>query len=123
MAETALTAYHFTIDAAIAEWLTQKKGRTGSQKTRIAYQDTIGQFRAFLAMGSLDLLSNPIDVARVAAVWANTRGSRSRWLSKISKVLELTLKPLIFWRVNTIAFPFSIIELIFSRELKLTYLE
>src|SRR5258708_659488 len=31
------------------------------------------QFRDFLAGGGLDLLSNPIDIARVAPMWANTR--------------------------------------------------
>ena len=73
MPDTALTAYQFTIDAAIAEWLTQKETRTSSQKTRQAYEDTMQQFRDFLARGGLDLLSNPIDIARVAALWANMR--------------------------------------------------
>src|SRR5258708_10513996 len=31
------------------------------------------QFRDFLAGGGLDLLSNPIDIARVAPMWASTR--------------------------------------------------
>lgn len=74
----ALTPYQFTIDAAIAEWLAQKETRTGSQKTRRAYQETMQQFRVFLSTGNLDLLSNPIDVARVAALWANMRASSSR---------------------------------------------
>ena len=74
----ALTSYQFTLDVAIAEWPAQKEGRTGSQKTRQAYQETMGQFRAFLATGQFDLLSNPIDVARVAALWANMRAANSR---------------------------------------------
>ena len=65
MAETALTAYQFTIDASIAEWL-QQKARTISEKTRQAHEETMQQFRLFLAQGELDLLSNPIDIARTA---------------------------------------------------------
>jgi site-specific recombinase XerD len=76
--QMALTPYQFTIDSAIVEWLAQKETRTGSQKTRRAYEETMQQFRVFLASGSLDLLSNPIDVARVAALWANMRASTSR---------------------------------------------
>src|SRR5260370_28934797 len=78
MSSTALTAYQFTIDASIAEWLEQKKTRTGSEKTRKAYEDTMRQFRDFLAHGGLDLLSNPIDIARVAALWANQRAGKTR---------------------------------------------
>jgi site-specific recombinase XerD len=76
--ETALVSHQFTIDAAIMEWLAQKERRTSSQKTRRAYLDTIQQFRAFLAAGQLDLLSNPIDIARLAALWANMRAGSSR---------------------------------------------
>ncbi len=72
--ETALTPYQFTIDASIAEWLQQKRTtRSGSEKTIKAYGETIQQFRDFLIQGGLDLLSNPIDVARVAPLWASTR--------------------------------------------------
>lgn len=78
MVETALTSYQFTIGAAITEWLAQKEGRTGSQKTRRTYLETIQQFRAFLATGNLDLLSNPVDIARLAALWANMRAGTSR---------------------------------------------
>ncbi len=78
MPDTALTPYQFTIDSAIAEWLAQKETRTGSRKTRQAYEDTMQQFRDFLAGGGLDLLSNPIDIARVAALWANQRAGTSR---------------------------------------------
>jgi integrase len=73
MGERALTASQFTIEASIAEWLAQKQTRTGSKKTRQAYEDTMLQFRAFLSQGGLDLLSNPVDIARVAALWANRR--------------------------------------------------
>lgn len=73
---SALTSYHFTIDAAIFEWLAQKEIRTGSLRTHRAYDDTLRQLRAFLTTGGLDLLSNPVDVARVAAIWASTRTLR-----------------------------------------------
>jgi integrase len=78
MPDTAVAPYQFTIDAAVAEWLAQKETRTGSHKTRQAYADTMRQFRDFLAGGGLDLLSNPIDIARVAALWANQRADTSR---------------------------------------------
>jgi site-specific recombinase XerD len=72
--ETALTSYQFTIDSAITEWLEQKRlTRSGSAKTIWAYHDTMQQFRDFLAGGGLNLLSNPIDIARVAPMWASTR--------------------------------------------------
>ncbi len=70
---TAVQAYQFTIDNAVKEWLEQKRTRTGSERTRGAYQDTLQEFRRFLQRGDLDLLSNPIDVARVAGLWANSR--------------------------------------------------
>jgi site-specific recombinase XerD len=72
--DTALTLPQFTIEASIKEWLAQKRTtRSGSAKTNTAYGDTIQQFRDFLAGGGLDLLSNPIDIARVAPIWASTR--------------------------------------------------
>lgn len=72
--ETALTSYQFTIDSSITEWLEQKRTtRSGSAKTITAYRETIQQFRDFLVQGGLDLLSNPIDVARIAPIWASTR--------------------------------------------------
>src|SRR5260370_1268245 len=78
MTETALAPYQFTIDAAIAEWLAQKETRTGSKKTRQAYEETMRQFRDFLARGGLDLLSNPVDIARVATLWASMRKGNTR---------------------------------------------
>jgi site-specific recombinase XerD len=72
--DTALTLPQFTIEASIEEWLAQKRTtRSGSAKTNTAYGDTIQQFRDFLTGGGLDLLSNPIDIARVAPLWASTR--------------------------------------------------
>ncbi|HEX6477243.1 MAG TPA: site-specific integrase [Ktedonobacteraceae bacterium] len=72
--QTALTAYQFTIEASIAEWLEQKRlTRSGSAKTITAYRETMQQFRDLLAGGGFDLLSNPIDVARLAPLWASAR--------------------------------------------------
>lgn len=78
MPDTAIAPYQFTIDSAIAEWLAQKEIRTGSRKTRQAYEETMRQFRQFLSQGGLDPLSNPIDIARVAALWANQRAGNTR---------------------------------------------
>jgi site-specific recombinase XerD len=70
----ALTLPSFTIDASIAEWLAQKRTtRSGSAKTDEAYRDTIQQFRSFLSDFGLDLLANPIDIARIVPIWASTR--------------------------------------------------
>lgn len=77
MNETSLILPHFTIDASILEWLEQKRTTcSGSKKTITAYRETIQYFRAFLSQGSqgrLDLLSNPVDIARIAPIWASTR--------------------------------------------------
>ncbi len=76
-AETALTSVHLTIDSAVAEWLAQKE-TIGSKRTRAEYEATMCHFRALLAQGGLDLLSNPIDIARIAALWANMRAPNTR---------------------------------------------
>ena len=74
MTDTSLALPSFTIDASITEWLTQKqKTRSGSAKTILAYSDTVASFRSFLVDFGLDLLANPIDIARIAPVWASTR--------------------------------------------------
>src|SRR5947209_8662584 len=75
---TALTPHQFTLDQAIFEWLEQKHTRTNSKKTRQAYETTMRQFRATLHQGRIDLLDNPVDIARVATIWANLRVPTSR---------------------------------------------
>lgn len=80
----ALTPYQFTLEAAIAEWAEVKRTRTGSERTRDAYRDTVQEFRAVLATGQLDLLSNAMDVARVAQLWANRRLDTSRLKGDVS---------------------------------------
>ena len=78
MTDTALTTYQFTIEKAIAEWLEQKRIRTGSQKTYDAYRETMQSFRQVLWRGNIDLLDNSTDIQRLAAIWANTRNGKSR---------------------------------------------
>ncbi len=68
----ALTTYQFTIDKAIAEWPDQKRIRTGSQRTYDAYRERVESFRLVLCRGNIDLLDNPTDIQRLAAIWANT---------------------------------------------------
>jgi integrase len=76
--------YQFTLDKAIFEWLQQKHTRTGSEKTRKAYIDTMRSFRETLQRGGLDLLDNPIDIARVAAIWAGLRTAGAKRQGGIS---------------------------------------
>jgi hypothetical protein len=51
MKGTTLTTYQFTLEKAIAEWLEQKRLRTGSQKTYDAYRNTMQSFRLVLVSG------------------------------------------------------------------------
>ncbi len=78
MPDTALTTYQFTLDKAIAEWLEQKRIRTGSQRTYDAYRETMQSFRLVLWRGNIDLLDNPADIHRAASIWANTRNGKTR---------------------------------------------
>lgn len=73
-----MQVYQFSLESAINEWIARKKIRTGSEKTETAYQDTMQGFRSFLAQGHLDLLDNPVDVVRVAAIWASMRSISTR---------------------------------------------
>lgn len=50
MQDTPIQTYHFTIDAAVAEWLAQKE-TIGSKRTRAEYEETMRRFRALLAQG------------------------------------------------------------------------
>ena len=58
------------IDVAISGWLHEKKQRSNSEKTLIAYRDTLTQFRALLQQHDLDLhtLESESQVAQVAMV-------------------------------------------------------
>jgi site-specific recombinase XerD len=64
----------FSIESAIDEWLYRKRvARSGSEKTQVAYRSTLESFRAFLWGVELDLLDDPVDVERAAAIWAAER--------------------------------------------------
>lgn len=58
------------IDMAIAGWLHEKAGRSGSAETRRAYAATLAGFRAALRAAGLDLDGPPAAVALVAQDWA-----------------------------------------------------
>lgn len=72
---TSLEKREFTINMAVYEWLTAKE-RTGSKRTRDEYENTMRDFRMFLSTGQMDLLSNPIDIARLAGIWASQRNTK-----------------------------------------------
>ena len=78
MPDNTLATYHLTLGKAIAEWLEQKRIRTGSQRTYDAYRETMESFRLVLWHGNVVLLDNPTDIQRVAAIWANTRNEQTR---------------------------------------------
>ncbi len=62
--------YILSLDACIAAWLKNKSERTGSVKTKRAYQDTINGFRALLKSAHpipLDLDSTDTRAIRLAA--------------------------------------------------------
>ncbi len=62
------------LDPIIAMWLRAKHGRTGSAKTRRAYEDAIATFRAGLHHAGLELDVDAQLVAAAAEAWAG-RGS------------------------------------------------
>src|SRR5690242_4416634 len=82
--QRALANFGITLDSAIFEWLEQKHTRTGSQKTRTAYEDTMKSFRITLWQGGLDILSNSVDVARVATIWAGIRAPGAKRKGNVS---------------------------------------
>ncbi len=68
---TIYQGVQFTLDQALAAWLHDKAGRTGSAKTRKAYEDTINQFRAALQQVGLDLDGAPATIAMIAQGFAS----------------------------------------------------
>lgn len=62
-----------TIDQAIAAWVDAKRGKSGSEKTRKAYEETVESFRRALAQFTLDLNSDLRQVALIVQGWARTR--------------------------------------------------
>lgn len=59
-----------TLDQCVGAWLNAKKGRSGSEKTYIAYRDGITEFRAMLASLGRDLDADASIVAPLAQGWA-----------------------------------------------------
>lgn len=59
-----------SIDLAIAAWIEAKAGRSGSDRTRRAYADTLSSFRQALRAARLELDSAPAAVALAAQGWA-----------------------------------------------------
>ena len=69
-AYTPPSHYILSLDACIAAWVKNKSERTGSAKTKRAYQDTINGFRALLQAARpipLDLDSTDTRAVRLAA--------------------------------------------------------
>jgi site-specific recombinase XerD len=67
-----------SLDQAIAAWLDEKHGSSGSDKTYQAYSDTLQSFRALLLDGRLDLDADPSAVFPLAQGWAGTSTSTRR---------------------------------------------
>lgn len=61
------------VDLAIAAWLDQAGGRSGSTETRRQYAATLAAFRTQLQDAGLDLTSDPAAVALVLQAFAGTR--------------------------------------------------
>jgi site-specific recombinase XerD len=74
----------YSLDLAVAAWLHSKANKSGSDKTRAAYEATISGFRGFLQGQGLDLDADPDMVATVAQGWAEQRTRGSRRGGKIS---------------------------------------
>jgi integrase len=61
------------IDGIVQSWLQAKAGKSGSKKTRQAYENTIADVRAHLATVGLSLDSEPGYVLAVIERWAEAR--------------------------------------------------
>lgn len=57
------------LDLTIVAWLDAKQGRSGSERTRRAYHDTLTAFRGALHSAGLDLDGNAQTLALVAQAW------------------------------------------------------
>src|SRR5437879_5337030 len=60
-----------TMQEIAKDWLETKSRRTGSKKTRRAYQDTLDKFNRYLQEQGCRLDSNPRLVGRYAQKWAS----------------------------------------------------
>lgn len=67
-----------SLEQCITEWIAVKAGRSDSAKTRKAYEDTLGDFRARLRGANLDLDSDPDVIAVLANGYASYSSTRPR---------------------------------------------
>ncbi len=81
---------HDPLDLAIAAWIDSKHGRSGSTRTRDSYAATLADFRAALAVASLDLTAAAAAVALVAQAWAKT-STRGREVKPTTVALRLAI--------------------------------
>lgn len=58
--------YDLTIEQVIAAWLDAKVNRSGSEKTKRAYEDTLNQFRALLLSTGLDMFADDTALVSLA---------------------------------------------------------
>jgi site-specific recombinase XerD len=59
-------SYTLTVEQMIAAWLNAKTSRSGSEKTRRAYADTLQSFRVLLLATGLDLFSDQVSLLALA---------------------------------------------------------
>lgn len=72
-----IQVYSVSIDQMITVWLDEKFKRTGSEKTRKAYGDTLTDFRATVQSFRLDLDGDPRQINLIAQGWAARRSEGS----------------------------------------------
>lgn len=80
-----------SLDQLILAWLAAKEGRTESQRTRAAYEETLGHFRGTLHQAGLDLDSDPEAIAYLAQGWAATPWRRGASVSAATHNLRLAI--------------------------------
>ena len=67
-----------TLDQCIIAWLHAKGGRSDSEKTRKAYQETLRSFRAQLRSSGMDLDGSSASIALAAQGWAGQSKRQER---------------------------------------------
>ncbi len=81
-----------SLDLAISAWLDAKFHKSSSEKTRHAYTETIGKFRASLQRAGLDLDSDRAQVALMAQAFAGY-SARGRVVSGATYNTRLAVNP------------------------------
>lgn len=67
---TVIEMNHLTLDQCIQEWLIVKGRRSGSERTKEVYTNTISDFRNQLFSAGIDLDGNPVMIASLAQGFA-----------------------------------------------------